>query len=114
MIENELLESKEIRETMIDRIDILDRVGTLLLLSNTNHATTEQVASYYKVEIGTIKMQLHNNRDEFEKDGILNLSGKETKEFLVSNSILLTNFKGYFMAEGQKRLEQDYLILYKM
>jgi hypothetical protein len=113
MIELELLENKERREEMIDRIDILDRVGTLLLLPSTNHATTEQVANYFKVELGTIKMQLHNNRDEFEKDGMMNLSGKETKEFLVSNSILLTNFKGYFMAEGQRFANRNNILFSK-
>lgn len=113
MIELELLENKERREQMIDRIDILDRVGALLLLPNTNHATTDQVANYFKVELGTIKMQLHNNRDEFEKDGMMNLSGKETKEFLVSNSILLTNFKGYFMAEGQRFANRNNILFSK-
>jgi uncharacterized protein YjgD (DUF1641 family) len=38
MIEMELLENKESREQMIDRINVLDRVGTLLLLPSTNLA----------------------------------------------------------------------------
>jgi hypothetical protein len=70
MIEAELLENKEKREEMIDRIDILDRVGTLLLLPSTSMARIEQVADYYKVTTRHIKELLATNREELESDGV--------------------------------------------
>jgi hypothetical protein len=70
MNEVELLENKEKREEMIDRIDILDKVGTLLLLPNTELTRIEQVAEYYKVTKRHIEDLLSINRDELESDGI--------------------------------------------
>jgi RNA polymerase-binding transcription factor DksA len=70
MIEAELLENKERREEMIDRIDILDKVGTLLLLPNTQLTRIEQVADYYKVTQRHIELLLSENREELESDGI--------------------------------------------
>lgn len=70
MVEMELLENKERREEMIDRIDILDRVGTLLLLPNTQHTRIEQVANFYKVTQRHIEELLSTNREELESDGV--------------------------------------------
>lgn len=67
--ENQILEQKEIRNEMIDKIEVLEKVGNLLLLPNTEFATTQQVAEYYCVAETTIKEQLQNNKDEFDKDG---------------------------------------------
>ena len=53
--EEELLEQKELREKVIDRLEVLDNVGEILLLPNTEFATTEMIAKYYKVAITTIK-----------------------------------------------------------
>lgn len=70
MIELELLENKESREQMIDRIDILDKVGNLLLLPSTSMARIEQVANYYEVTTRHVKELLATNREELESDGV--------------------------------------------
>ena len=90
MNENDLLEKKETREKFIHRTEVLDRVGELLLLPNTEYATTEQIANYYGVDMSVIRMQISSNREEIMSDGIKNLSGKDTKKFLVSKNILFT------------------------
>ena len=113
MKEIELLEQKEIRESFIGRTEVLDRVGGLLILPNTEHATTEQVAQYYNVDVSVIKMQLSSNREEIMADGVKNLSGIETKEFLVSKNILPTNFRGYFEAEGQRFANRNNILFPK-
>lgn len=100
--ELDLLERQEMRSKVVNRTEVLDKVGELLLLPNTEYATTEQVSDYYKVNISVIKMQVSLNRDEIMEDGVKSLSGKETKEFLVSKKILPTNFRGYFEAGGQR------------
>jgi len=70
MNELALLENKESREQMIDRINVLDSVGELLLLPSTNHTRIEQVAEYYKVSQRHIEELLSLNREELETDGV--------------------------------------------
>ena len=52
--ENQLLENKKMREEVVGRIEVLEQVGELLLLPNTEFATTEMVAKYYAEDIETI------------------------------------------------------------
>lgn len=78
--ENELIEQKELREQMIDRVEVLDRVGELILLPNTEYATTEQVAKYFGVAIETIKSTINYNYEELKKQWLYCLyKGKSFK-----------------------------------
>lgn len=67
--ETDLIENKDLRERHMERIDILEKVGNLLLLNELEMATTEMVAKFYEEEVGTIKMCVKNHRDEIESDG---------------------------------------------
>lgn len=67
--ELELLERKDLRDVNVSRIEVLDRVGGLLLLANTEFATTEQVAKFYGVTQRHIEDLIKSNRDELESDG---------------------------------------------
>lgn len=69
MGENELLVNKKKRNELIERIEILDSVGEILLLGNTEFATTEMVANYYEVTQRHIEDIINKNRDELESDG---------------------------------------------
>lgn len=46
----------------------------------TGIATTEQMAEYYEVPVGTVKSAINNNRDELESDGLKTLRKKELKD----------------------------------
>lgn len=100
--ENELVEQKELREQMIDRIEVLDKVGELLLLPNTEYATTEQVAKYFKVGKEAIKSVCYNNNEELISNGLKYFTAKENKAFLVSCGLQPTNFRGYYMVGNNK------------
>lgn len=89
MNELALLENKESREQMIDRIDILDRVGTLLLLPSTNMATRQQVADYFKVQEGAIRQLEARHSDEIESDGFRLYSRKEIENFINEQDVRL-------------------------
>lgn len=102
MRQENLLNNKEMREQCIGRLEILDRVGDLLLLSNTEFATMEQISIYYNVGKEAIKTISFNNRDELLSDGIKELGCKETKSFLASCDLQPTNFRGYFESDGQR------------
>lgn len=67
--ENELIEQKELREQMIDRVEVLDRVKELILLPNTEYATTEQVARYFEVGLEAIQSLIKDNRSELTTNG---------------------------------------------
>lgn len=103
MKENELLTNAKRREENMGRVEVLDKVGTLLSLPNTELYTTEMVANYYGVTTDVIKktIQLHN--DELTSNGLKSMTGKEIKEmYLGSDNVLITNFKGYFTVNGSK------------
>jgi hypothetical protein len=76
-----LLENKELREQNISKDYVLDKVKGLVLLPGDTYTTTEMVAEYYEVPIGTIKGELSVYADEFESDGYRVLKGKELKDF---------------------------------
>lgn len=95
--EFQLVEKRELREEFIGRMEVLDKVGDLILLPSTEFATTEQVATYYGVTTRHIEDIISNNKEELTSDGYgirkaddfiteLNFGNKVTKQrgkFLV-------------------------------
>ena len=95
--ELDLLEKQDVREKVISRTEVLDKVGDLLLLPSTEYATTNQVANYYEVTQRHIEDLIKSNKDELISDGFgirkaddfiteLNFGNKVTKQrgrFLV-------------------------------
>lgn len=96
--EIDLMENKEMRDSLVERLDVLDKVGSLLLLDELQMATTEQVAKYFsspnkEVSKSVIEMCVKNNREEIESDGYKvwkKSDFNETKIDLVSST--RTNF----------------------
>ena len=74
--EEELLVSKEEREKLINRIDVLEKVKSLLLLPALEMATTQQVADFYEVGVEAIKTIVKRHGDELESDGMTVLNRK--------------------------------------
>ncbi len=54
-----LLESKALRDSVVDRTDVLDRVKALSLLPDGMHVTTAMVAAYFEVAETMINNLLH-------------------------------------------------------
>lgn len=84
--ELDLLENQNIREKVINRIEVLDKVGKLLLLPSTEYATTEQVAIFYKVDNSVIRQIKVRNNDELETDGVKHYSNRQLKEIVNSDN----------------------------
>ncbi|WP_395546761.1 MULTISPECIES: hypothetical protein [unclassified Lacrimispora] len=97
---NDLLESKELREKLVAKVEILDKVKKLLLIPGTELATVKQVADFYEVGEEAIKAVIFRNRNELEEDGLSSISGKETKEMLGSCNLQPRNMRGGFIFEG--------------
>ncbi|WP_394910566.1 hypothetical protein [uncultured Robinsoniella sp.] len=107
MKEIDLINNEELRNQCINHYEVLEKVKKLLLIPGTETATMKQVAEYYNVGVEAINSIIKENREEMEEDGLLNLKGKEIKEFLVNCRKQLpkdlvqsfkdfTNFRGYF------------------
>ena len=93
--ELELLENKDIRESLMERVEVLNKVKELLLLPIGEYATTESVAQYFETDTTTIKMQLNRNFDEFESDGYKVYKRDEIKNLLSNNMLLKTKRGGF-------------------
>ena len=64
-----LVESRTMRSQFTDRFDVLDKVGSLSLLPDDIHATTEMVASFYEVGVEAVKSLVKDHREELENNG---------------------------------------------
>jgi hypothetical protein len=102
MREEELLESEKLRNEMAGRVEILDKVKTLLLIPNTDTSTIKQVAEYYEVVEDSIKTVISRHGDELNLDGLKRMGSNETKDYLGSFNMKPTNYRGYFEVEGIK------------
>ncbi|MNW51880.1 hypothetical protein D3C74_293760 [compost metagenome] len=74
-----LLESVSLRETYVDRTNVLDKVKKLVMLPGDVNASIEQVSSYYGVGDEAIRSCIKDNREELESDGLRVITGDELK-----------------------------------
>lgn len=81
MNEEVLLESRTLRNQLVVRVDVLDKVKALALLPDGIHATVEQVADYYEVSVKVIQKVIENHREELIEDGLIVLQGEELVRF---------------------------------
>ena len=84
MKKEELLQNKELRSENLGRIEVLDQVKKLLLLGDTEFATTEMVAEYYGVKLKTIESLINYHRDEISTNGY---------KVYTKDNLLTLNFK---------------------
>ena len=69
MTELKLVESKELREQVSARVEVLDKVKQLFLIPEMEMMTIKQVAEYYEVDLDTIKKTYKRNKTEIDSDG---------------------------------------------
>ncbi|MHB9860432.1 restriction endonuclease [Streptomyces sp. YIM S03343] len=79
--ETVLLESKTLRNSVLDRTDVLDKVKTLSLLPDGMHVTTAMVAAYFEVAVKTLESVVEDHRKELESSGYQVLTGKRLALF---------------------------------
>ncbi|MEU0028620.1 restriction endonuclease [Streptomyces sp. NPDC006335] len=79
--ESALLESKSLRDGVLERTDVLDRVKVLSLLPDGMHVTTAMVAAYFEVGLTAIRSLVLDHRAELETNGYHVLTGSELSSF---------------------------------
>ena len=77
--EEQLLEQRELREQLAGRVEVLEKVKTLLLIPQTDIATVKQVADFYEVGEEAIQSLYKDNKNELDDDGV---TLKSYKDFL--------------------------------
>lgn len=97
-----IITERSVRDRFARHYEVLGKVKDLLLIPDTGVATTKQVAQYYEVGEEAVSSLVKGNREEIGDDGLLNLTGKETKEFLAKSFKNFANFRGYFTCDGIK------------
>ena len=85
--EFDLIEKQEMRSKFLERIDILETVGELLTLPNTDLMTTKMVAEFYKVSQDAIEKTTQRNRDELVGNGLKFMRYSEIKELVNTDNM---------------------------
>lgn len=90
MNELQLIESKEMRNNVCGRVEVLDKVKQVVTFSNTEFSTIELASNFYEVELNTIKTVISRNKEELKEDGLKVYKYKEVKEILqtVENTLM--------------------------
>ena len=83
-----LIEKKELRDQVADRIEVLNKVKKLFLIPQMEVMTTKQVAEYYEVDIEVIQKCYQRNKKEIDLDGV---TTKHLKDFLTGQYVQLEN-----------------------
>ncbi|MFD3839865.1 restriction endonuclease [Streptomyces sp. NPDC058642] len=86
--ESALLESKSLRDSVLERTDALDRVKALSLLPDGMHVTTAMVAAYFGVTGEVIRQLTKRHREELEVNGMAVLRGADLRKFESDNMSL--------------------------
>jgi hypothetical protein len=85
--ESALLESKSLRDGVLERTDVLDRVKTLSLLPDGMHVTTVMVATYFEVTVKTLESVVEDHREELVSNGYQVLTGTPLALFKRASGI---------------------------
>jgi len=112
--EEQLLEQKKLRDSAVNRIEVLEKVKTLFTIPQTDLMSINQVAEYYStiytkkekdnhfyknkeelkdiiITSDTIRKLYQNNKEEIDEDGTWL---KNYKEFLMGNNFTVETSKG--------------------
>lgn len=84
-----MVDNHDLRNELIARTEVLDKVKKLLLIPEMNCMTIRQVADYYEVDIDTINRCCQRNRTEIEGDGVANKTPKVFKDLLNEQDVQL-------------------------
>lgn len=87
----DILESRDLRDELSNRVEVLDKVKKLLMYPELDFMTIQQVADYYEVDYDAIKSVIRRNRDELTEDG---LRMGNYKEFLKGQDDTLKKLQG--------------------
>lgn len=76
-----LIESRSMRESVMGRIETLDKVKALVLLPDGVHMRTEDMSRYFEVSTDAIRQVAARHRAELAENGMRVLRGSDLRRF---------------------------------
>ncbi|GHA97782.1 MULTISPECIES: hypothetical protein [Streptomyces] len=76
-----LLESHALRVEQMGRVDVLDKVKSLVMLPDGVHVRTEDVARYFEVSTASVRRLTDRHQQELISNGMRVLRGSELQSF---------------------------------
>jgi hypothetical protein len=73
--ESVLLESRAMRNSVLERVEVLDKVKALQLLPDGMHVTTERLDAYFEIQREAVNSVYRRHRDELAASGMRTLWG---------------------------------------
>ncbi|WP_121616712.1 hypothetical protein [Virgibacillus halodenitrificans] len=73
--------SSNVRDSFVNKTEVLDKVKELVLLPDNKFMTLRQVADYYESDLEVVRKTLQRHRGELESDGMIKLKGKSLTEY---------------------------------
>lgn len=116
MVLNDILEKEELRQEILNNnrsLNIMDEYKTITTINNMEYETLDKVAEYFEVDYECIRVLTQRHKHELIKNGLLILNGSKTREILVENKMLFTNYRGYFIADNRKFANKSNILVNK-
>lgn len=113
---NDILEKEELRQEILNNnrsLNIMDKYKTITTINNMEYETLDKVAEYFEVDYECMRVLIQRHKDELIKNGLLILNGSKTREILVENKMLFTNYRGYFIADNRKFANKSNILVNK-
>ncbi|WP_127357596.1 hypothetical protein [Actinacidiphila soli] len=83
--ETALIESRALRDSVVGRTEVLDKVKALAVLPDGVHVTTQGVADYFEVGERVVNKLIQRHRDELANNGFVVLRGADLERFKGDN-----------------------------
>ncbi|MFJ1913028.1 hypothetical protein ACIOGX_13960 [Streptomyces sp. NPDC088147] len=94
--EGALLESRTMRDSVVGRVEALDKVKALRLLHDGVHIATEGVARYFEVSTDVIRQLTARHRAELSENGMHVLRGSDLREYQSDKMSLSSGGEGSY------------------
>ena len=94
-----IINDSALRDKMISRLEVLDKVKKLFLISYNEMATVGQVADYYEVSANVLRQCIMKNREELENDGITVMMSRDFRELFKIT--LKESHRGHIVFEDE-------------
>ena len=83
--ETALIESRALRDSVVGRTEVLDKVKALALLPDGLHVTSKEVADYFSVHRDIVRKLTQRHRAELTANGLQTLRGSDLQRFERDN-----------------------------
>ena len=90
-----MVDNHDLRNELIARTEVLDKVKKLLLIPEMNRMTIRQVADYYEVDFDTLRKCYMRNRLEIDTDGVVTKTPTIFKEIFKGTSCPIKDEKDF-------------------